>query len=46
LLAVDAAAWRHEADDIGNYLESFGARLPAKLKDEVSQLKARLSSVA
>jgi phosphoenolpyruvate carboxykinase (GTP) len=46
LLAVDAAAWRHEADDIGNYLESFGARLPAKLKDEVSQLKARLSALA
>jgi phosphoenolpyruvate carboxykinase (GTP) len=44
LLAVDAAAWRHEADDIGKYLESFGARLPAKLKDEVSRLKARLIS--
>ncbi|HEU4517499.1 MAG TPA: phosphoenolpyruvate carboxykinase domain-containing protein, partial [Steroidobacteraceae bacterium] len=43
LLAVDGAAWRREADEIGKYLESFGARLPARLKDEVSQLKARLA---
>jgi phosphoenolpyruvate carboxykinase (GTP) len=42
LLAVDAAAWRKEADDIGQYLESYGARLPAALRDEVKRLKSRL----
>ena len=43
LLAVDRAAWRREADEIGAYLESYGARLPAALRDEVNRLKSRLS---
>jgi phosphoenolpyruvate carboxykinase (GTP) len=43
LLAVDHAAWAQEADEIGRYLETFGARLPAALRDEIDQLKARLS---
>jgi phosphoenolpyruvate carboxykinase (GTP) len=42
LLAVDAAAWRKEADEIGAYLETYGARLPAALADEVAKLKNRL----
>jgi phosphoenolpyruvate carboxykinase (GTP) len=44
LLAVDRAAWSQEADEIGRYLETFGARLPAKLLAEVNDLKARLAS--
>jgi len=43
LLAVDAAAWRSEADEIGKYLEGYGDRLPAALRDEVARLKTRLS---
>ena len=43
LLAVDPAAWRQEADEIGKYLEGYGSRLPAALRDEVSRLKSRLS---
>ncbi len=43
LLAVDDAAWRKEADEIGKYLESYGDRLPAALRDEVTALKSRLS---
>ena len=44
LLAVDNAAWQKEADEIGKYLESYGARLPAAMRDEVAQLKARLGA--
>ena len=43
LLAVDPAAWRTEADEIGKYLEGYGPRLPQGLRDEVGKLKARLS---
>jgi phosphoenolpyruvate carboxykinase (GTP) len=42
LLAVDNAAWQHEAAEIGKYLESYGARLPAGMRDEVARLKTRL----
>jgi phosphoenolpyruvate carboxykinase (GTP) len=34
LLSVDAAAWRGELASIGEYLESYGSRLPTKLKEE------------
>jgi phosphoenolpyruvate carboxykinase (GTP) len=34
LLAVDAAQWREEMQHLGEYLSSFGERLPAKLDDE------------
>jgi phosphoenolpyruvate carboxykinase (GTP) len=43
LLAVDNAAWREEAAEIGKYLESYGARLPEGLREEVGRLKARLA---
>ncbi len=43
LLAVDEAAWRKEADEIGAYLDSYGARLPPGLRGEVERLKQRLS---
>jgi len=44
LLAVDGVAWRREADEIEKYLESYGQRLPAGLRDEVERLKSRLAS--
>ncbi len=34
LLDVDPEGWRDEIADIGKYLDSFGARMPAKLKAE------------
>jgi phosphoenolpyruvate carboxykinase (GTP) len=42
LLAVDVAAWRKEAADIEAYLEGYGSRLPAGLREEVARLKSRL----
>ena len=44
LLAVDNAAWQKEAGEIGKYLETYGARLPAGMRDEVARLKARLGA--
>jgi phosphoenolpyruvate carboxykinase (GTP) len=43
LLSVDAAAWRTEADEIARYFDSYGSRLPPRLKREVEELKARLA---
>ncbi len=43
LLAVDNGAWREEAAEIGRYLEGFGARLPAAMRDELGRLNARLA---
>jgi len=34
LLDVDPEGWRDEIADIGKYLDSFGARMPSKLKAE------------
>jgi phosphoenolpyruvate carboxykinase (GTP) len=42
LLSVDAAQWRKETEAIGKYLEGFGSRLPAALRDELAGLRARL----
>jgi phosphoenolpyruvate carboxykinase (GTP) len=45
LLSVDAAAWRAEATEIARYFDSYGSRLPARLKREVEELNARLARV-
>jgi phosphoenolpyruvate carboxykinase (GTP) len=42
LFSVDPALWRKETAEIGNYLESFGARLPAELLQELAITKDRL----
>ncbi len=42
LLRVDAKAWRAEVDDIAEYLDSFGERTPAGLKDELADVRRRL----
>ena len=34
LLDVDPEGWRNEIADIGKYLDSFGTRMPGKLKAE------------
>ena len=42
LLSVKADEWRAEAADIEKYLEEYGSRTPAALRDEVKALRARL----
>ncbi len=34
LLSVNVDAWREEMDSVGEYLDSYGERLPAQLKQE------------
>ena len=36
-------AWRKEASEIGSYLESYGARLPAAMREELARLSERLT---
>lgn len=43
LLAVDAAAWATEVADIGHYLDSFGTRTPARLRDELARIEHSLA---
>lgn len=42
LLAVEPALWRRELEDVGEYLEEFGSRLPPQLAEEHRQALARL----
>ncbi len=43
LLAVDADGWRNEVAEIGNYLDSFGDRVPERLRAEHARISARLA---
>jgi phosphoenolpyruvate carboxykinase (GTP) len=42
LLYVDEDAWRAELPDIEKHFAQFGARLPARLRRQLEELKARL----
>jgi len=42
LLSIDTASWREEAAAIGEYLQSYGDRLPASLADEHKKLQDAL----
>jgi phosphoenolpyruvate carboxykinase (GTP) len=44
LLSVDPAAWREEMQAIGAYLDEFGDRVPARLREEHAKIMRRLSS--
>ena len=44
LLEVDAAAWADEVADIGRYLDTFGARTPARLRAEQQRVAAALAA--
>ncbi|HEY0181029.1 MAG TPA: phosphoenolpyruvate carboxykinase domain-containing protein, partial [Dokdonella sp.] len=46
LLDVDVDGWRAEIDDICAYLDSFGTRTPAKLRDEQRRVAAALAAAA
>ena len=43
LLAVDTAGWRSEVAEIGQYLDSYGDRVPEALRVEYAKLTARLA---
>jgi len=43
LLEVDEAGWRRELDAIGEYLDSFGARMPARLREEQRRIAQALA---
>jgi phosphoenolpyruvate carboxykinase (GTP) len=42
LLAVDKEGWKKEAEEIENYYQGYGDRLPAALKQQLAELKQRL----
>ncbi|MDA8241880.1 MAG: phosphoenolpyruvate carboxykinase (GTP) [Nitrospiraceae bacterium] len=42
LMRIDSGAWRAELPDIERHFAEFGARLPAKLKKQLQELKKRL----
>ncbi len=46
LLAVDVRAWRDELASIGEYLDSYGARMPQRLRDEQQRIAAALVAQA
>jgi phosphoenolpyruvate carboxykinase (GTP) len=42
LLSIDEQAWRQEVDSIGQYLDEFKDRVPAKLREELKGVAQRL----
>ncbi|RBP50803.1 phosphoenolpyruvate carboxykinase (GTP) [Arenicella xantha] len=44
LISIEPEQWRQEMDEFGEYLASFGDRLPAKLKAQHELVKAALAS--
>jgi phosphoenolpyruvate carboxykinase (GTP) len=46
LLSVDKAAWRQEIEAVGKYLDEFGARVPARLREEQQAAAKRLADGA
>lgn len=46
LTSIDPAQWHHEVADIREYLESYGARLPSRLTDELAKVKDALTEAS
>lgn len=42
LISINDEQWRVEMDEFGAYLDSFGSRLPQKLRDQHCQVRAAL----
>jgi phosphoenolpyruvate carboxykinase (GTP) len=42
LISIDDEQWRQEMDEFGVYLDSFGERLPAKLREQHEQVRSAL----
>lgn len=43
LLSINKDAWRTEVEQIGEYLNEFGAHTPAKLKAQLDDVQKRLA---
>lgn len=43
LLSIDKDAWRQEVESIGQYLDEFKDRVPAKLREELNAVAQRLA---
>ena len=43
LLKVDAPAWKQELQDVADFLQRFGDRLPAKLSEQQRRIAQRLN---
>jgi phosphoenolpyruvate carboxykinase (GTP) len=46
LLEVDTAAWSEEIEQIREYLQQYGDRLPERLLQELNKVTAQLARVA
>jgi phosphoenolpyruvate carboxykinase (GTP) len=46
LFGFDRGDWRDEVDGIGRYLEEYGPRMPAALKEEQRRIAAALAGTA
>ena len=44
MFAVDPDSWLAEADLTEEYFEKFGDKVPAKLRDELTRLRDRLTA--
>ena len=44
LLAIDAASWAHEMEEVGDFLATFGDRLPPDLVAEHRRVSAGLNA--
>jgi phosphoenolpyruvate carboxykinase (GTP) len=44
LLALDHAGWKHEFAEIGNYLDSYGERMPEALRSERQRIANALAN--
>ncbi|MDX1455424.1 MAG: phosphoenolpyruvate carboxykinase (GTP) [Gammaproteobacteria bacterium] len=44
LLSIDKAEWQQEVAAISEYVESFGQRVPAELKEQLAKVKAALAA--
>jgi phosphoenolpyruvate carboxykinase (GTP) len=42
LTSIDDDQWRQEMDEFGQYLESYGDRLPSKLREQHRLVRAAL----
>jgi len=43
LLSVDQQGWLGEVDQINEYLDTYGDRLPASMRDELHRIKQELA---
>jgi phosphoenolpyruvate carboxykinase (GTP) len=44
LLSVDVPAWREEVAAIGEYLEGYGSRMPARMREELARVAGALAA--